>query len=226
MSTINAPQPELETIATGNIINEETVAALNANGNARMLAAATAALSIAGQQNINAISALAEANTDQLADVGEDAIENLRGLAESSADAANANLDEVQTVLDSCILEGTKENSVNQAMIYLHYAVKCAGATDKKHLDVDFFVPGMLEKLQERQRQDERLLPKRGSKRPNFRAFLKKALDRNDASIEFPVKMEKFMCFGLFYVVQCVVLYQQFVYKVVFIVNLRSLRKL
>ena len=58
MSTINAPQPELETIATGNIINEETVAALNANGNARMLAAATAALSIAGQQNINAISAL------------------------------------------------------------------------------------------------------------------------------------------------------------------------
>ena len=70
-------------------------------------------------------------------------------MIENSAQVSGTiGVDAVREVLDSCILESTKTKNINQAILYIIYAMKCAGSDDKKDLDNDFFVEGMLEKVQ------------------------------------------------------------------------------
>ena len=53
----------------------------------------------------------------------------------------------VREVLDNYILKSTKTKYINQAIFFIIYATKCVGSTEKRDLDNDFFVAGMLEKV-------------------------------------------------------------------------------
>ena len=53
----------------------------------------------------------------------------------------------MREVLDNYILKSTKTKYINQAIFFIIYATKCVGSTEKRDLDNDFFVAGMLEKV-------------------------------------------------------------------------------
>ena len=183
MSTysLTTPSPDSAVLAAG--LNEAT---------ANLQAATAAALSITAQNNVTMITNLNDLPNDNSGDIDVSGIVNLHQLAQTSAEAASANQDEVQDVLDSCILVGTKTKNINQAILYCLFALKCAGDDDKKGLDLDFFTDGTLDKMKEKQQLDLSLPPKKASNNPNFRAYLKKAFEKNDDTVPFPVDMKHF----------------------------------
>jgi len=70
--------------------------------------------------------------------------QNLETLANISAQATSLPNDEVQDVLDCCILESTKTKHVNQAILYFKFAFDCFCSEDKKHLNGDFSIQSLL----------------------------------------------------------------------------------
>ena len=76
-------------------------------------------------------------------------VQNLETLANVSAQAASLPNDEVQDVLDSCILESTKIKHVNQAILYFKFAFDRFCSENKKHLNEDFFNQIIINQLRE-----------------------------------------------------------------------------
>ena len=72
--------------------------------------------------------------------------------------------DEVQLVLESCILSNTKTKHINQAILYLKFAMKCHFSEDKKCLDSDFFVDGIVEDMKRAKEQDDLQTSENGRK--------------------------------------------------------------
>ena len=85
-------------------------------------------------------------------------VQNLETLANISAQAASLPNDEVQDVLDSCILESTKIKHVNQAILYFKFAFDCFCSENKKHLNEDFFNPIIIDQLREAVRKDSEIV--------------------------------------------------------------------
>jgi len=73
--------------------------------------------------------------------------QNLETLANISAQATSLPNDEVQDVLDCCILESTKTKHVNQAILYFKFAFDCFCSENKKHLNGDLFNPIIIDQL-------------------------------------------------------------------------------
>ena len=145
-----------------------------------------------GRNNVDAMIALAS-NGRRMIGIDDDQRQNLETLASVSAQAASLPNDEVQDVLDSCILETTKIKHINQAILYFKFAFDCFCSVDKKHLNEDFFKPIIINRLQEAVRKDASITnPKKKSRRPYFRQLLKKALDMSNNEHPFPVDMSKF----------------------------------
>ena len=85
-------------------------------------------------------------------------------LEHTSAEAASGNQDDVQNVLDSCVLVGTKNKNINQAILYCLFVLKCADDDDKKGLDFILFTDGTLDKMKEQHQLDLNLPPKKAGK--------------------------------------------------------------
>ena len=101
-------------------------------------------------------------------------VQNLETLANISAHTASLTYNEVQDVLDSCILESTKIKHVNQAILYFKFAFDCFCSENKKHLNEEFFNPTIIDRLRETVTKDSEIVnPKRRERRPYFRQLLK-----------------------------------------------------
>ena len=152
-----------------------------------------------GRNNIDTMIGLASSGRRMIG-IDDNQRQNLETLANISAQAASLPNDEVQDVLDCCILESTKTKHVNQAILYFKFAFHCFCSENKKHLNGDFFNPIIIDQLRETVRKDSEIIsPKRRGRRSYFRQLLKKALDMSNMEYPFPVGMTKFSsnCSGI-----------------------------
>ena len=112
---------------------------INNIANASLNQAVTTQFAADAQSNINTIDLLAE-NNGFISGVNDDERPALTAMIENSAQVSGTiAVDAVRDVPDSCILESTKTKNINQAILYIFYAMKCAGSADKKDLDNENF---------------------------------------------------------------------------------------